>query len=310
VRTVVKTMRSICGIGSDIRVGERGSPARGGSRSAPGRGGRLSGLSMLALAAGLGFALSYPRPAQADICAGFQPSTITVAPGETFTATISILQADAEFNAFDASVRFDPAMLGFLPAWSLVNQIGPVMSSVCGNTFHRFDPAPDSLKITLSLLCGGTFVTGPGAIYRVQFVAGDTPGTTTVTLGPFTEFYRAGIFARPLHRQELTVTIQGEVGVGDTPAPGGKLEFAPPAPNPSRGSGGVRLEFVLPGPDVVGLQLLDIQGRRIATRAAESFGGGRHHLTWALAGLAHGDYLIRLQTRSNGSAVQPWAVLR
>ncbi|HEY6866371.1 MAG TPA: cohesin domain-containing protein, partial [Candidatus Eisenbacteria bacterium] len=245
-----------------------------------------------------------------DVTAGFIPQAIAVAPGDTFTVDVAVMQAGAPFNAFDASVRFDPSMVSFVPTSPVADQRGSLMTQACANTFHRFDVAPDSLKITLSLLCSNTFVTGPGTIYRVRFLAGNTPGTTTISLGRFTEFYNAGIFVRPLVTQELPVEIRVASGVDPESGTGGALEFSPPAPNPLEGRGPVWLGFSLPDPDDVSFELLDVQGRRVAGRDAQPYGGGRHQVSWSPPPLAGGSYFVRLITRSHGSVVRRWTVVR
>jgi len=248
-----------------------------------------------------------PPTAAADVTAGFSPATMTVAPGDTFTVTVAIPVADAAFNAFDASVRFDPAMLTYVTG---SNQRGALMTGACSNTFHQFSAASDSLKITLSLLCSGASVTGPGPLYTARFVAGATTGTTTITLGAFTEFYNAGLFVRPLIRQDLSITIGVGVGVGDPEGDVRPMEFAPPAPNPRRGSGAILLDFALPSADQVSFDVLDLQGRRVAGRDSQPLAAGRHRLSWTPPALPNGDYFVRLRTLANGSVTQRWAVLR
>lgn len=285
------------------RAGGPGPPAtRRGAGLRASLAGLVLGLALVGTAA--------TRPVQADVYVGFLEPSVTVAPGDTFTAHIVIQQAGAEFNAFDASVRFDPAMLGFEAITPVADQRGSLMTGACSNTFHRFDVAPDSLKITLSLLCNNIFVTGPGTIYRVRFRAGFTEGVTSLSFGPFTEFYRAGLFVRPLSKQGMSVIVGTPVGVGPGPAPGGDLQFGPPAPNPRRGTSAVLLDFTLPAPDVVAIEVLDVQGRRVAARAPERLAGGRHRLSWAPPLLAHGSYRIRVSAARAGVAVRPWTVLR
>lgn len=297
--------------GAKGRAGAGRAPVRRGHRGASARGGApWPVLVALALAAGLGLMPPGVGTAWGDVTAGFLPQAITVAPGDTFTVDVAIMQSGAPFNAFDASVRFDPAMVSFVPTSPVADQRGSLMTLACANTFHRFDVAPDSLKITLSLLCSNTFVTGPGTIYRVRFQAGTTLGTTTITLGPFTEFYDAGIFVRPLHTQELPVQIRTVDAVDPGDGTGGPLEFAPPAPNPSQGRGSLRLEFSLPAPDDVSFVVLDVQGRRVAGRGAQPYGGGRHQVSWSPPPLAEGSYFVRLITRSHGAVVRRWAVLQ
>jgi hypothetical protein len=263
-----------------------------------------------AFALGLCATTAAPRIAAADVHAGFAPAIWTVAVGDTFTAYVSILQADASFNAFDASIRFDPAMLSFDPITPVAAQRGEVMTSACANTFHDFHVTPDSLKVTLSLLCNQTFVTGPGTIYRVRFRAGMNPGTTTISLGPFTEFYRAGLFVRPLDKQDLVVTIAVPTAVEPGSTAGDRLEFAAPTPNPRMGQQSIVLDFTLPASDVVRFDVLDVQGRRVAAREAESYAGGRHRVSWAPPALSNGGYWVRLTTQSGATLVRRFAALR
>lgn len=300
-------MRVFLPVGSFKRAGGGFSPAQGGPaprrRDIP-----RAGAALLAIVIAIGVACSCPRAGRADIYAGFSQTSIVVPTGGTFTAYVVITQADAAFNAFDASIGFDPAMLSFVPTSPVADQRGELMTNACSNTFHRFTAASDSLKITLSLLCSNTTVSGPGTIYKVQFQAGATPGTTTLRLGPFTEFYQAGIFVRPLHTRDLTVNVGGTTGVDPLPGPL-RLMLAPPVPNPRRGEGAVRLEFMLPRPDRVGFDVLDVQGRRVASRDAEPYGGGWQQLTWSLPRLRSGDYFVRLRTRSGDRVTRRWVVL-
>ena len=282
-----------------------------GERHFPARGTGFARVALAIAAFAFAGAALRPRAAAADVFVGFSPSTMTVSPGDTFVVTVAIPFASAEFNAFDASVRFDSSRVTFVPMASLADQRGPLMTNACSNTFHLFNDTPDSLKITLSLLCSNTFVTGPGNIYQVKFKAGFTSGTTTISLGPYTEFYRAGLFARPLFKQDLTVTIgSGPTGVGDPDAGVRRMHFAPPAPNPRRGTGAVMLDFALPTADHVAFDVLDLQGRRVAGRESQSLTAGRHHLAWTPPALPSGDYFVRLRTLANGSMTRRWAVLR
>ncbi|QXD15451.1 glycoside hydrolase family 9 protein [Rhodocaloribacter litoris] len=66
----------------------------------------------------------------------------------------------------------------------------------------------------------------------------------------------------------------------------------PPYPNPAREE--ARLPFVLPVPEEVRLEAFDLLGRRVAAWPARTYPPGRHHVTWSLAGLPGGLYLIRL----------------
>ena len=118
--------------GLDRRAGERGSPVRDGHRLDRKAGGRrLGALALIAFVAVLCLDAGVTRAASGAIHAGLLPATVTVAPGDTFTVYMSILVADAQFNAFDASIRFDPARLSFEPIAPVADQRGVVMMSAC-----------------------------------------------------------------------------------------------------------------------------------------------------------------------------------
>jgi hypothetical protein len=238
-----------------------------------------------------------------------EPVSINVNPGDTIAVALNVFQADAAFNAFDASLRFDPSRLTFVPAANPATQRGELMTSACANTFHLFSAAPDSLAITLSLLCANVSVTGPGVIYRVKFLAGSSPGTTTISFGPSTQFYNAGLFVNPLDTQPMTICITNcttDVGTSR----GRSLELEAPSPNPvGCGAAGV-FRFALPREDAVTLELFDLQGRRVAGREAQSFPAGANQIAWYAPRVAPGLYVVRLNTRSGESARRLWTLLR
>jgi carboxypeptidase T len=88
------------------------------------------------------------------------------------------------------------------------------------------------------------------------------------------------------------------VAVGDGPSPTA-VELAPPVPNPARGP--ARLDFALPQPGRVRLEVLDLQGRRVRSLADRSLSAGRYAFGWDLRdpsghAAAPGVYLVRLAT--------------
>src|SRR5262249_14973986 len=101
------------------------------------------------------------------------PDTVAGVPGRPFTLRPVVRDPDAAFNAFDLSVHFDPAWLTLSPMSPLSQQRGPLMVNACtlNAPFHVFTPGPDSTVCTLVIMCDGVFVTGPGTIYRLRFVA-------------------------------------------------------------------------------------------------------------------------------------------
>ena len=239
-----------------------------------------------------------------------EPTATTVNPGDTIVVALTIFQADSPFNAFDASIRFDPSRVTFLPPSNPGTQRGELMVSACPNTFHLFVPGPDSLVVTMSLLCADVSVTGPGVVYRVKFVAGATPGTTTISLGPSTQFYNAGFFVNPLDTQPMSICITTcTTDVGPAPPPH-SFVFDAPQPNPAGAAEAGRFRFALPSPDEVTLELFDLQGRRVASRDAQSFPAGPSEIAWAAPRLLPGLYVVRLRTRGGESARRFWTLLR
>jgi hypothetical protein len=238
-----------------------------------------------------------------------EPVATTVNPGDTIVVALTIFQADAPFNAFDASIRFDPSRITFLPPANSATQRGELMTNACPNTFHLFTPGPDSLLVTLSLLCANVSVTGPGVIYRVKFRAGSTPGTTTITLGPSTQFFNAGLFVNPLDTQPMSICISNCTTDVD-PVTSRSLTFAAPQPNPAMGGEAGLFRFVLPTADEVALDLFDLQGRRVAGREPQRFPAGANEIAWAAPRLSPGLYVVRLRTQSGGAARRLWTLLR
>ena len=238
--------------------------------------------------------------------------TMTVAPGDSFYVPLTVFQADAQFNAFDADVNFDPARLTFISTSPSTNQIGPLMTPPTGcSKFHIFAAHSNYLEIHYSLLCNQYFVTGPGVIYKVRFKAGPDTGSTTISFTPGTAFFNAGFLVTPLDAQNLTVIVTNHpVGVDDGGALPSALEMAVPAPNPRIGSVAARISFALPAPTTVKLDLFDTVGRRVAGRAPEYLPAGRHSLLWNAPVLPSGTYFARLTTGDGSSVRRSWVLLR
>src|SRR5204863_1216592 len=122
--------------------------------------------------------------------------------------------------------------LQFVPAASLGQQIGPVMSSACGSFFHQFKARSDTLEIHLGMLCSNVFVTGPGVIYQVRFRVLDGTGPTEIYLGSGTEFYRAGFFVRPVEALPLDLYEGATASVGSPSNSGPPLQPSTTSPHP------------------------------------------------------------------------------
>ena len=171
-----------------------------------------------------------------------QPALSTVAPGALLEVDLVIAAAGDSFNAYEAVIGFDPAALTFVGMSPISLQEGSLMSAACANRSNIFHSSPDSLRISHSLLCSNTLVAGPGTIYKLQFLASNTPQTTHVVFrrhsGPPTaqglQFYKAGIAVSAVYSSEAQVAIGVAAGAGAGPGSGGLSIRA--YPNPSRGA--------------------------------------------------------------------------
>lgn len=254
-------------------------------------------------------AVAHPAEA-AGIHLAFLSTPASPAPGDTIRIDVMVTPADAEFNAFDLNLVYDAARLTFLPTTPVSWQRGPLMTDACANTFHLFTPGSGLLQATLSLLCNNVFVTGPGVIYRVRFIAGPTTGPTEISCGAGTQFYRAGFFVNPLDCQPLLLDIGATSPVPEGGGGPGEPYLGPPSPNPRPDCAGPeRIDFRLPAAGSVHLELFDAGGRRLADRPATPCAAGAHQVSWDLPQLASGAYFVRLSTGSGFVAHRTLVVL-
>jgi len=201
-------------------------------------------------------------PAFAGVSAALTPATQTVAPGSDFDLFLDVTEPGSPFNGYDVVVSYDPAALTFLPLSPTTLQQGCLMtgacSASCGNTFHVFSAAGDSLKVNNVLLCNQIALAGPGHLYKLRFHASDTPQATQVTIRHM-RFVNAGLFVNPVTTADCVVGIGVAVGVNDVPAAsGGGVRVEP---NPARG----RVAFVADaaGGEITQVEVLDLLGRRV-----------------------------------------------
>jgi hypothetical protein len=109
---------------------------------------------------------------------------------------------------------------------------------------------------------------------------------------------------------DLLLERPGPLDVGGGPAPT-RLRFAAPVPNPTRGT--VSLTLDVPGAGVLAVDVLDAQGRRVATIGQDGAGPGRRAITWsgrdgAGRRAAPGAYFVR--ARMDGRQATARVVLR
>ncbi len=219
-----------------------------------------------------------PDARAAGIHVGLTPADSTVTPGDEFTIDFAIVAPDAAFNGFDAVVEYDPARLTFLPTVPASAQQGPLMLGACGNTFHLFSTAGDSITFTSVLLCAGQSLTGPGRLYRLRFRAGAATGETFVRLrAPRVKFYNAGLFVFPVETADARVQIGDLTDVGPAgPVPGLSLRAFP---NPSRsGATTLRLSSDLAGPQRVSIR--DARSRLVRVFEAADAPAGQRTVAW------------------------------
>jgi len=230
---------------------------------------------------------------------GVLPAAQNVAVDAEFDVELNVTQAGLAFNAFEATISYDPAALTFMPSAPTSLQQGCLMtgtcSAACGNTFHHFTAAGDSLVISDVLLCDQFSLTGPGQIYKLHFKAAGTAQTTHVRFRR-ASFYNAGLFVNPVTTADASIGIGTTVGVGDGRASHALSLRA--EPNPA--SGPISFAIEADAPAVQRLVVLDLSGR-VVRRLSEGWQtSGGHRIAWdgtdgAGARVPAGVYLVTLQ---------------
>ncbi len=199
--------------------------------------------------------LAAPTVRAQSIDVALTPIVSSVAPGDTFALDLQCMVAGGAFNGFVATLDYDPAALTFLPASPLSLQEGALMTGACGNTFHQFTAAADSMTATDILLCSHLSLTGPGQLYRVRFVASGPPQVTHVRIRHI-QFYDAGLYAAPATTTDATIGLGVTLGA---PAPATGPLRLDVLPNPARGA----VRFELGTRDVSEVSVYDVGGRRV-----------------------------------------------
>jgi len=150
--------------------------------------------------------------ALADVYIALTPAVQSVAPGSTFSLEFSSTQAGDTFNGYAAVVSYDPAVLTLLPTIPTSLQEGSYMVGACGSRFHQFSAAGNLINFTDILLCNQTVVPGPGQLYKLNFQASLTPGSTLVTINS-AEFYFGGTYRTPVVIADPAAVTIGPVPV-------------------------------------------------------------------------------------------------
>lgn len=230
------------------------------------------------------------------------PPVQVVNPGDTVNVTLDVTKAGLAFNGFDALIGYDPAALTFLPTSPLSLQEGAYMKNACGNTFHHFIAAGDSLSISDVILCADVALTGPGQIYKLRFRALSTEQVTHITFRAV-QFYNAGHFVNPDSTHDAMVGIGVQLSTPPNAPPlRPRLDIQP---NPAHGGTSIRISTAAGGAQQ--LDVLDLLGRRVRELDRGTFAPGTRLVPWDgtdARGLrvAAGIYLVRL--RAGASTTQ------
>ncbi len=246
--------------------------------------------------ASIALLLLAPQASPEGIQVALLPQVKIVGAGSGFDIDLAVPSAGSSFNAFEAIVQYDPAVLTFVPASPTSLQQGSSMTGACGNTFHLFGASNDSLSMTVSLLCAGVSLTGPAQIYRLHFTAGNFAGVSTPIKILHAAFYDAGVRVLPVTTVDDTVKIHNPVGVD--PLESATIELRA-APNPSVSGTTLLLNSAVSGEQSLLLQ--DIAGRVVRRLGSGRFDAGRRAVAWdgrddAGRAVPPGVYLARYLT--------------
>lgn len=250
--------------------------------------------------------LALPWPAVAShVTVLLETSPSAMSPGDTFTVTVRIPAAGSQFNAFQLSLGFNPDQVDFLEQDPLASHPGAVVTAACSNLFHVLQPAPDSLKASVSLLCAQTFLTGPGPIYRFRFTARSQLGVAYLSLKPSSGFNRAGVRIDTLTTRPVTVAIGDVSGVAD-PAREGLplLAIASLAPNPARAGVAASLRVRSTQATIGLVRLFDGLGRLVWSKESLPLHQGDNQISLPLPSVKAGVYFVQLSTSSGQSVTR------
>lgn len=257
-----------------------------------------------AVALGLLAALLSPPAARAGGVAEFHayllPETSVTEPESLVTVTFAVDSTGVQFNAYEVTIQWDPAVLAFVPP--VVE--GDLMLAGCPTSrFKHMATTSNTVTYAHSLLCADSTLYGPGDLSHFTFrgvAAGVSP--LTIISDPDSTFFDAGRYVWPQHpffpRQvffhNATVAVGGDPTAtpGVSPGEGSlRLDFRP---NPTRGEGVFRVGASGP----VQLDVVDAAGRRVLSR--EWMVPGRDEVAWRLTApdgrpLAAGVYFAHLR---------------
>lgn len=223
------------------------------------------------------------------------PSASTVAVGSEFELRVRLVDQGLEFNTYGIALAYDPQALKYVEVTPISLQEGAYMTQACGSTFHSFTPEPTDVRISHSLLCFQTFLTGPGDLYVLRFKALE-PGAAQITFADV-RFYRAGY---PVTIQQAVATT---IQVVDSPSDGelpraDRLRLAI-APNPFNPTTVVSIDA--PAAGWQRLAVYDLRGRLVRDLGAGTYPAGVRRITWTAIDtqgnrVSSGVYVFKLET--------------
>jgi hypothetical protein len=166
-----------------------------------------------------------------------------------------------------------------------------------GGFQNHGDSCPGCRHVQM-LALGPDFKTGLVSLADMQPV--DIVPTVGVLLGIAVPYATGHVM------DDLLLVPSDPLNVRGEPAPE-RLRFAAPIPNPARGA--VALLLDVPGAGELAVDVLDTQGRRIATLERGSAGPGRRAITWSgRTGTGHraapGTYFVRARIAGHQAATR------
>jgi hypothetical protein len=227
----------------------------------------------------------------------------TVSIGDTMSVALAV-EDGAGLGAFEAEVRFDPAVLH---AQGI--QLQDFLART-GRTVYRLGPSVDNLsgRLVFGMCTTGSApgVGGDGALFRIVFRIENCNATTKVSVG---DLILTSVDGWP---QAVGAVSDGSISIGclaSVPEASGdgepaRVALLPNRPNPL--TSGTEIPFSIPGIAGAGahvqVAIYDAMGRLIRSLCDRDLGPGRHSVEWdgrdASGGeTSSGVYFCRLTCR-------------
>lgn len=281
----------------------------------------IAGLASPAVAAAASGTATVDAPATAlsdTVHVAVVPVPTAADAGDTVLVELTVPVAGPAFNAYDAYLTYDPAVLQFLPAANVSTQEGPLMTSACSLRFHVFqaDTLAGRLRVSHSLMCAGRSVTGPGVLYRVKFrcreANAETPLTLLLELPHETAFYLAGMYVTPLAATGATVRVGAPWAAPVPPGSAGDRFHLRATPNPFNPR--TTITFAVDDADDAAVTIHAVDGRLVRRLWEGRLAAGPWSGLWDGRdddghNVAAGVYLVRVRT-AGGTAATRVALVR